>query len=575
MIKKFSGFISGYKKEAFLAPFFISLEVVCEIFIPLIMAKIVDVGINGGAGVPYIIKTGAFMTAVAAASLCLGAFSAKYAARAAMGFGSNLRRELFDKVLDFSFSNVDKFSTASLVTRLTTDINTVQTAFMMILRICFRAPLMLIGALVMSISISPALSTPFALSIPLLSAFLVIIGFTAFPRFRVLMNKFDGLNASVQENLISIRTVKAFVRSDYEKKKFDEANDDLRKASIAAEKVLTLAMPFMMLSVFATIVVILWLGSRQIISGNMEIGLLTSYISYAIQIMVSLMMVSMIFVMLIMSKASFQRIREVIDEAPELSDGGSGGRITDGSIEFRNVSFKYKSDAENPVISDINLSIKSGETIGIIGGTGSAKTTLVQLIPRLYDVCEGEILVAGRNVKEYELKTLRDSVGMVLQKNVLFSGTIRENLLWGDENADEEEIIKACNIAQAHDFIMSLPDKYETELGQGGVNVSGGQKQRLCIARALLKKPKIIIFDDSTSAVDTATDEKIRRAIKENLKDTTALIIAQRISSVRYADRIIVLDDGKINAVGTHEELIENNEIYGEIYNSQQKGVAG
>lgn len=576
MIKKFSGFVRGYKKETFLAPFFIILEVVCEIFIPLIMAKIVDNGIQGGAGISYIVKTGLLMVVVALAALCFGAFSSKFAAKAAMGFGSNLRRDLFNKVQDFSFANIDSFSTASLVTRLTTDVNTVQTAFMMIIRICFRAPLMLIGALIMTVSISTKLSVAFAVSVPVVAVVLGIVGSIAFPRFKILMKKFDALNASVQENLISIRVVKAFVRSDYEKEKFKDANDDLKQASISAEKLLVMAMPFMMFSVFATIVVILWLGSKQIIAGHMEIGLLTSYVSYATQIMVSLMMLSMIFVMLVMSKASFQRIEEVLDETVDLDDNAENGEtfVKDGSVEFKNVSFKYKKDAENPVLSDINLNIKSGETIGIIGGTGSAKTTLVQLIPRLYDVTEGEVLVGGKNVKEYNLKSLRDNVSMVLQKNVLFSGTIKDNLRWGNENATDEQIVEACKAAQADDFIKSFPDGYDTDLGQGGVNVSGGQKQRLCIARALLKQPKIIILDDSTSAVDTATDSKIRQAFRENLKDTTAIIIAQRISSVSDADRIIVLDDGKINAVGTHEQLLAENEIYKEVYNSQQKGDA-
>lgn len=557
-----------------LCPIFVILEVIFEVRIPVLMSKIVDVGIPR-KDMTYILQTGGLMVAMALISLCCGAMTAKFGAIASMGFGSELRKALFDKVQEMSFANVDKFSTASLVTRLTTDITNTQNAAMMIIRLLIRAPIMLICATFMTFSINPRLAIVFLVAIPFLAIALAIIATTAYPRFRALLTKYDKLNASVQENLIAIRVVKAFVRSIHEKEKFKESNDSLMKASLRAEKVVIFNVPIMQLTMYGCIVSIMWFGGNMIITGTMHTGQLVSFISYVTQILMQLMVISMVFITMVMSKASVTRIIEVLDEKVDITDDESEKdlAVADGSIVFENVCFKYSADSDNNVLDNINLEIKSGETVGIIGGTGSAKTTLVQLIPRLYDVTSGKVLVGGRDVHNYKLEVLRNAVSMVLQKNVLFSGTIKENLKWGNENATDEEVIEACKEAQAHDFVMSFPDKYETDLGQGGVNVSGGQKQRLCIARALLKKPKIIILDDSTSAVDTATDAKIRQAFSENLKDTTTIIIAQRITSICEADKIIVLDDGKIDAVGNHEYLMEHNKIYSEVYTSQQKGV--
>lgn len=563
MIRKIISCIGEYKKYAILTPVIIIGEVLMEIMIPFVMAKILDVGINGDGGIPYIIKMGIVMLLMAAFSLICGALAGKFAATAGMGFAKNVRKELFNKIQDFSFKNVDKFSTASLVTRLTTDVTNTQNAFMMIIRTAVRAPMMMIGATIMAVTINLRLSVIFFIAIPFLGIALFLIGSHAHPRFQKMLKKYDAMNASVQENLIGIRVVKAFVREKHENKKFEASADDVRKAQLFAEKLVILNNPIMQLTMYASIVAIFWFGGNMIIGGTMETGQLTSFLTYVTQILMSLMMISFIFIMCIISRASIARISEVLNEQPD---------ICDGSIKFENVSFSYVNDESNCALTDINLEIKSGETIGIIGGTGSSKTSLVQLIPRLYDTTSGTVYVGGHDVKEYSLEHLRDEVAMVLQKNVLFSGTIKENLKWGNENADDDEIIDACKSAQAHDFIMSFPDGYDTDLGQGGVNVSGGQKQRLCIARALLKKPKIIILDDSTSAVDTATDSKIRQAFREKLADTTTIIIAQRISSVSDADKIIVLDDGRISGIGTHEQLIESNEIYREVYESQQKG---
>lgn len=573
MIKKLASYIGNFKKYVILTPIIIAGEVLMEILIPFIMGRILDIGINGEGGIPYIVKMGVLMLVMALISLCFGALAGKFAATAGMGFAKNIRKALFDKVQDFSFKNIDKFSTASLVTRLTTDVTNTQNAFMMIIRTAVRAPLMMIGATIMAMFINVKLSVVFFIAIPFLGAALFLIGSKAHPRFQRMLKKYDGMNASVQENLIGIRVVKAFVREDHEKKKFTASADDVRKAQVFAEKLVILNNPLMQLTMYASIMAILWFGGNMIIGGNMETGQLSSFISYVTQILMSLMMISFIFIMCIISRASVSRIIEVLDEQPDISDSDEFGKVVeDGSISFKNVSFSYVDSLDNLALEHINLDIKSGETIGIIGGTGSSKTSLVQLIPRLYDASEGEVFVGGHNVKDYKLDDLRNEVSMVLQNNVLFSGTIKDNLKWGDTEASDEEIIEACKAAQAHEFVASFPEGYETDLGQGGVNVSGGQKQRLCIARALLKKPKIIILDDSTSAVDTATDSKIRQAFREKLSETTTIIIAQRISSVCDADRIIVMDDGKINGIGTHDELMKSNEIYREVYNSQQKG---
>lgn len=572
MIKKLVPCVGEYKKHAILTPIVMIGEVIMEISIPFVMAQIIDKGIQGDGGISYTVKMGLLMVFMALVSLMFGALGGRLAAVAGMGFAKNVRKTLFDKIQEFSFSNIDKFSTASLVTRLTTDVTNTQNAFMMLIRMAARAPIMLIGATAMAISINTKLAMIFLIAIPVLGCALFFIIKNAHPRFEAMLAKYDKMNANVQENLIGIRVVKAFVREEQEKKKFELGADEVRRAQVFAEKLVILNMPLMQLCMYGCIVAVLWFGGNMVVDGTFAIGQLSSFISYVTQILMSLMMLSMIFIMTIISRASVTRIVEVLDEEIDITEPESTLSVEDGSIEFKDVSLSYSKDPEKTALDHINLSIKSGETIGIIGGTGSSKTSLVQLIPRLYDVLSGELKVGGHNVKDYDLTTLRNSVAMVLQKNVLFSGTIRENLLWGDENATEEEIVAACKAACAHDFIMSFPDGYETDLGQGGVNVSGGQKQRLCIARALLKKPKIVILDDSTSAVDTATDSNIRRAFRENLKGTTTIIIAQRITSVSDADRIIVMDDGKIDAFGTHEELMRTNQIYQEVYESQQKG---
>ncbi|MDD3205020.1 MAG: ABC transporter ATP-binding protein [Lachnospiraceae bacterium] len=574
MIKKLMGCLGEYKKYAILTPVIMIGEVIMEVLIPFVMAAIIDTGIQGSGGTAYTVKMGLLMILMALLSLCFGALGGKFAAKAGMGFAKNIRKRLFDKVQDFSFYNVDKFSTASLVTRLTTDVTNTQNAFMMIIRMGVRAPFMLVGAIIMALTISPDLSVVFLVAVPILGIALVLIVTQAYPRFREMLRRYDAMNASVQEDLTNIRVVKAFVREDYENKKFQEAADSVRKAQIAAEKIVLLNMPIMQLTMYGCIVAILWFGGNMVIGNTLAIGQLSSFISYITQILMSLMMLSMIFIMIVISRASISRIVEVLDEDIDIKDdtADTSLKVASGDIEFQNVSFSYAKKDDNLTLEHIDLRIHSGETIGIIGGTGSAKTSLVQLIPRLYDVQQGTVLVGGHDVRDYEIDHLRQEVAMVLQKNVLFSGTIKDNLRWGNKDATDEEIIEACKAAQAHDFILSFPDGYDTDLGQGGVNVSGGQKQRICIARALLKKPKIIILDDSTSAVDTATDAKIRQAFKEKLSDTTTIIIAQRISSVKDADRTIVIDDGKIVAFDTHDALMKSNEIYREVYDSQQKG---
>lgn len=573
MIKKLSSCVGKYLKQSILAPIMVIGEVILETTIPLVMVDIVDKGIKYG-DIRYVAKMGVVMVVMAIISLMFGALSGKFAAEAAMGFAKNVRKKLFDKVQDFSFANVDKFSTASLITRLTTDVTNTQMSYMMVIRLLVRAPIMLIIATVEAFRINSQLALIFLVAIPVLSVAIIIIMTTAFPLFEKMLKKYDALNASVQENLIGIRVVKAFVREDHESEKFREASKKLMDMQYKAESVIIFGMPIMMLVVYGCTLAVYWFGGNLMVAGTMQSGELLGFITYIMQILTSLMMISMIFVTLVLSRASMERIVEVFDEQTDIPNNSEGiTTVDDGSVEFENVNFSYSKDKEKLTLENINISIKSGETIGIIGGTGSSKTTLVQLIPRLYDVLDGEVKVGGKNVKEYSLDALRNSVAMVLQKNVLFSGTIRDNLKWGNENATDEEIIEACKAAEAHEFIMSFPDGYDTDLGQGGVNVSGGQKQRLCIARALLKKPKIVILDDSTSAVDTATDSKIRKSFREKLAGTTTIIIAQRISSVSDADRIIVLDDGKINAVGTHEELLESNKIYREVFVSQQKGA--
>ena len=575
MLKKLFSLLGEYKKYAIITPLFIVGEVIMEILIPFLMAAIIDNGILGSGGIRYTVSMGGVMVGMAVVSLFFGAMAGRYSAKASTGFSRNVRNALFDRVQDFSFSNIDHFSTASLITRLTTDVTNLQNAFMMIIRLGFRAPLMMIGATLMAVLISRRLSVVFLVAIPILGTAIFLIVHAAYSRFRKMLAKYDAINASVQENLIGIRVVKAFVREEHEDKKFRESADDLRRAQFMAEKLVILNMPILQMTMFACIISVLWFGGNLVITGGMELGQLSSFISYISQILISLMMISMIFIILVLSRASAGRITEVLDEASDLTDDAADPdlKLRDGSVEFRDASFRYGGKGGNLTLEHITFSIASGETVGIIGGTGSAKSTLVQLIPRLYDLSGGDLLVGGHDVRAYRLETLRNSVSMVLQKNVLFSGTVRENLLWGNEDATDEEIEAACRSAQAHEFIESLPNGYDTWLEQGGTNLSGGQKQRMCIARALLKNPKIIILDDSTSAVDTATDSKIRTALRCDLKDTTTIIIAQRISSVCDADKIIVLDDGKINGIGTHDELLRTNEIYREVYESQEKGA--
>lgn len=574
MLKHLAPFMRKYRTATIIAPALLIIEVLIEVRIPFLMAKIVDVGIPA-KDLNYVLRTGGLMLLMAFLSLACGAISSRFSSIASMGFGSEIRRGLFEKIQGFSFSNTDKFSTSSLVMRLTTDVTNVQNAFMMIIRLMVRSPIMLICATFMAFEINSSLVVVFLAAIPFLAIMLTMIAVTAFPNFRVVFKKYDALNASVQENLVGIRVVKAYVRSAYEKLKFKNANDTMMKAAVKAEKIVQLNNPVMQISMYGCILAILWFGGGMVIGGSMKTGELISFISYVTQILMQLMMLSMVLITIVISKTSVNRIVEVFEEENDIKDDPSSEDqvIADGSILFDDVSFSYNPKAKEKILDHIHLQIKSGDTVGIIGGTGSAKSTLVQLIPRLYDVTDGRILVGGKDVRSYKIENLRNAVSMVLQKNVLFSGTIRENLKWGNENATDEQIMDAAKAAQAHDFIMSFPDGYETDLGQGGVNVSGGQKQRLCIARALLKNPKILILDDSTSAVDTATDSRIRAALLEKCKNTTTIIIAQRITSVSGADQIVVLDDGKISGIGTHDELLKSNEIYREVYESQQKGV--
>ncbi len=574
-LKKLFPYIGQFRKQSRLAPLFVAFEVVFDILIPFMMSKIVDVGI-ASQDVSYIIRMCLLMVGAALLALVCGTLGTLFATLSATGFAMNLRRALFSKIQDFSFYNIDKFSTASLTTRLTTDIQFIQIMYQMLLRMFIRAPLMMICATFMALTINTELAIVFLVAIPVLAFFFAFITLKAHPRFVKMIAKVDSLNKSVQENLIAIRVVKAFVQRDYENAKFESAALDLQNAQRQAEKIVILNNPIMTLTMDACIIAILWFGGNKIIIGEMMPGALFSFLTYTTQIITALMLVSMVFTMFVISQASADRIVEVLEEKIDLTDdtGNPDLRVKEGEIEFRDVNFSYAKSPDNLTLCDINLHIKPGEMIGIIGGTGSAKTTLVQLIPRLYDVLSGQVLVSGHDVREYKLNHLRDAVAMVLQKNVLFSGTIADNLRWGNENATDEELVRVCKVAQAHDFIMSFPDGYQTVLGQGGVNVSGGQKQRLCIARALLKNPKIIILDDSTSAIDTATELRFRKAFRENYRETTILMIAQRVQSIKDSDRILVMNEGKIDAFGTHDELIETNTIYREVFESQQKGVA-
>ncbi|MDO4564310.1 MAG: ABC transporter ATP-binding protein [Clostridia bacterium] len=573
-IKRLLSHVKEYKLVSILTPVFIILEVLLEVSIPMLMGQMVDVGIATG-DMDYVIRTGALMVLMAFGALIFGSLSAGFGSKAAMGFAKNLRMSLFEKIENFSFKNTDKFTTPSLVTRLTQDITYLQQAYMMSLRMMMRSPTMLVTATIMAIGISGELSLILLLAIPLLAGSLAIIATKTYPRFIEMLKRYDALNASAQENLIAIRVVKAFVRRDYERKKFNESAEGVRKAQLRAEKILILNSPIMQLVMYGCIVAVALIGGGKIAVGGMESGALMSFFSYITSVLMSLMMLSMVFINMVLSAASAKRVVEVLDEVPAIDENlDSKFEVQDGSVVFSNVSFSYTDDPNNLTLTNIDLQVKSGETIGIIGGSGSGKTSLVQLIPRLYDVYSGAVLVGGHDVREYSTETLRECIGMVMQKNVLFSGTIRENLLWGNPNASQEEIEEATAAACAHDFIMSFEKGYETDLGQGGVNVSGGQKQRLCIARALLKKPKILILDDSTSAVDTATDASILEAFRTKFAGVTKFIIAQRIHSVMDADRIIVMNEGGIDAIGTHEELLKSNLIYQEVYHSQQKGVA-
>ena len=550
-------------------------EAVFELLIPLVMSDIVDVGIASGDQ-SYILKKGVLMVLMAIVSLSFGLGSAAFSAIAGQGFGANLRAAEYDHIQEFAFSNIEKFSTASLVTRLTNDVNSMQVTLMMGMRLLVRAPVMLVSALILSIRISLQLSNVFLVALPLLAAAVALILSKASPLFRTLQERTDALNLVVQENLTGIRVVKSFVREDHEREKFAKRNQGLKETSQRAFGMVVINMPIMMLIVYGTIIAVMWFGGKMVYAGTLETGKLMTYFTYITQIMMSLMMVSMIFMMMTRSVACAKRIVEVLDEDPAITDASADpeAQVADGSIDFDHVSFKYSAESPEWILRDVDLHIASGQTVGILGGTGSAKTTLVSLIPRLYEADEGTVSVGGRPVKDYCLEHLREEVSVVLQKNTLCSGTIRENLLWGDPNATEEQLWAACRAACADEFLERMPDGLDTDLGQGGVNVSGGQKQRLCIARAILKQPKVLILDDSTSAVDTATDAKIRAAFANELKDTTKLIIAQRVASVCDADLILVMDGGRVVAQGDHRQLMDSCDIYREVYESQQEGVS-
>ena len=571
MIKRLLKSVREFKKDALLTPFFVVLEVVMEVIIPMVMALLIDKGIDG-QDMAAIWKYGIILVLCAMLALVFGAAAGTFAARASTGFARNLRHDMYYNVQNFSFSNIDKFSTGSIVTRLTTDVTNVQNAFQMCTRIAVRCPVMLVFALFMAMKINSRMALVFLAVLPILAIGMGILMKVVGPVFERAFKIYDRMNTVVQENVRGIRVVKTYVREDHETEKFEGVSGMLYRTFSKAQKTMAGVMPLMQFCMYACMLLISWFGARLIVGGSMTTGELTSMFSYAMQILMSLMMVAMVFVMITMAKASAERVAEILDEQPDLHNPANPiHEVKDGAIEFDDVSFSYKGDERKLALKNVNLHIKAGQTVGILGGTGSAKSTLVQLIPRLYDTTHGTVKVGGVDVRDYDIEALRDQVAMVLQKNVLFSGTIKENLRWGDENASDEELERVCRLAQADEFIQQMPDKYDTHIEQGGTNVSGGQKQRLCIARALLKKPKILILDDSTSAVDTKTDALIRKAFAEEIPDTTKIIIAQRVSSVQDADQIVILDGGTVQAVGTHDELLAANTIYQEIYNQQNR----
>ena len=571
MIKRLLKSVREFKKDALLTPFFVVLEVVMEVIIPMVMALLIDKGIDG-QDMAAIWKYGIILVLCAMLALVFGAAAGTFAARASTGFARNLRHDMYYNVQNFSFSNIDKFSTGSIVTRLTTDVTNVQNAFQMCTRIAVRCPVMLVFALFMAMKINSRMALVFLAVLPILAIGMGILMKVVGPVFERAFKIYDRMNTVVQENVRGIRVVKTYVREDHETEKFEGVSGMLYRTFSKAQKTMAGVMPLMQFCMYACMLLISWFGARLIVGGSMTTGELTSMFSYAMQILMSLMMVAMVFVMITMAKASAERVAEILDEQPDLHNPANPiHEVKDGAIEFDDVSFSYKGDERKLALKNVNLHIKAGQTVGILGGTGSAKSTLVQLIPRLYDTTHGTVKVGGVDVRDYDIEALRDQVAMVLQKNVLFSGTIKENLRWGDENASDEELERVCCLAQADEFIQQMPDKYDTHIEQGGSNVSGGQKQRLCIARALLKKPKILILDDSTSAVDTKTDALIRKAFAEEIPDTTKIIIAQRVSSVQDADQIVILDGGTVQAVGTHDELLAANTIYQEIYNQQNR----